>query len=433
MEIHVVQPGETIISIAAKYGLSPERIIQDNELSDPNNLAVGQTIVILYPKSTYTVKEGDTLDSIAIANGVSRIQILRNNPSLSDGDFLYPGETIIIEYDTVKIREVFINGYAYPFIDRTVLRKTLPYLTSLTLFTYGFTPEGELIPIDDLELINIAREYGVAPVMLLSTLSEEGVFSTELAHQILNDEVSQNKLIDNIIANMKTKKYVGFDADFEFLSAEDKVPYVEFLRKITERVHAEGGFVMTALAPKTSAEQKGLIYEGHDYEAIGAIVDKVLIMTYEWGYTYGPPMAVSPLNKVREVFDYSITVIQPEKTLMGFPNYAYDWKLPFVKGESKAQSMGIVEATEQAADVGATILFDDVARTPYYYYTDNTTGTPTEHVVWFEDARSARDKMSLADEYNLNGIGVWQIMKYWPQMWLVINALYDIEKMPINM
>lgn len=431
MEIHVVQPGETIISIAALYGLSPERIIQDNELSDPNNLAVGQTIVILYPQRTYTVKEGDTLDSIAEATGVSKIQILRNNPTLSDGDFLYPGETIILEYDTEKIREVFINGYAYPFIDRTVLRKTLPYLTSLTLFTYGFTPEGELIPIDDVELINLAREYGVAPIMLLSTLSEEGVFSTELAHEILNNQESQNKLIDNIIANMQEKNYVGFDADFEYLSAVDKEPYVEFLRKITERVHGIGGFVMTALAPKTSPDQPGLLYEGHDYEAIGAIVDKILLMTYEWGFAFGPPMAVSPLNKVREVLDYAATVIPPEKTLMGFPNYGYDWKLPFIRGESKAQSMGIVEATEQAAQVNATILFDDVARSPYYYYTDYITGTPAEHVVWFEDARSARDKMGLVDEYNLNGIGVWNIMKYWPQMWLVINALYDINNIPL--
>lgn len=431
MEIHVVEPGETIESIAALYGLSPERIIQDNELSNPNDLVVGQTIVIINPKSTYTVKEGDTLNSIAEATGVSRGQILRNNPTLSDGDFLYPGETIILEYDTTKLREVFINGYAYPFIDRTVLRKTLPYLSSLTLFTYGFTPEGELIPIDDVELINIAREYGVAPVMLLSTLSEEGVFSTELAHSILNNEENQNNLINNIIANMKEKKYVGFDADFEYLSAEDKEPYVEFLRKITERVHAEGGFVMTALAPKTSPDQKGLLYEGHDYEAIGAIVDKILLMTYEWGYAFGPPMAVSPLNKVREVLDYAATVIPPEKTLMGFPNYAYDWKLPFIRGESMAQSMGIVEATEQAAEVGTTILFDEVARAPYYYYTDYITGTPVEHVVWFEDARSARDKMSLVDEYNINGIGVWQIMKYWPQLWLVINALYDINKIPL--
>jgi spore germination protein len=431
MEIHVVAPGETIESIAALYGLSPERIIQDNELGNPNNLVVGQTIVILYPIATYTVKEGDTLDSIAETTGVSKLQILRNNPSLSDGDFLYPGETIILEYDTEKIRNVFINGYAYPFIDRTVLRKTLPYLTTLTLFTYGFTTEGELIPIDDVELINIAREYGVAPIMLLSTLSEEGVFSTELAHHILNNEESQNRLIDNIIANMEAKNYVGFDADFEYLSAEDKEPYVEFLRKITERVHAIGGFVMTALAPKTSPDQPGLLYEGHDYEAIGSIVDKILLMTYEWGYAFGPPMAVSPLNKVREVLDYAATVIPSEKTLMGFPNYAYDWKLPFIRGESKAQSMGIVEATEQAAEVGTTILFDEVARTPYYYYTDDITGTPVEHVVWFEDARSARDKMSLVDEYNLNGIGVWNIMKYWPQMWLVINALYDINKIPL--
>lgn len=75
------------------------------------------------------------------------------------------------------------TGYAYPYIDREVLRRTLPYLTYITLFTYGFTPEGNLIDLDDEEVIRIAREYGVAPLMLISTLTEEGTFSNQLGQR----------------------------------------------------------------------------------------------------------------------------------------------------------------------------------------------------------------------------------------------------------
>ena len=428
MQIHVVKTGETIESIASTYGMTAERLIQENELNNPSKLVVGQTIVILKPIKTYTVVEGDNLQTIATKNGVDRIQLLQNNPRLSEDTILYPGETIVIEYDTPKKRKVFINGYAYPFINRQVLRKTLPYLTTLTIFTYGFTEEGALIPAEDEELIAMAREYGVAPIMLLSTLTKDGNFSTALATAILNDIPKQEILINNIIANMKAKGYVGFDADFEYLSASDKDPYSEFLRRVTKRVQEEGGFVMTALAPKTYAEQPGLLYEGHDYKAIGEIVDKVLLMTYEWGYAFGPPMAVSPLNKVEEVLKYAVTVIPPAKLLMGVPNYCYDWTLPFVQGLSQAKAMGIVEATDQAAEVGTTIEFDTLQASPFYNYTRTVNGVAENHIVWFEDARSIRDKMLLGDKYNLNGIGVWQIMKYWPQLWLVVNSSYEIEK-----
>ena len=139
------------------------------------NLAIGQTIVIVYPKITYVIQDGDTLYGIAEKFGVSPIQLLRNNPFLSDKEYIYPGETIVISYEDSKKRNVVTSGYAYPFIDKNILKKTLPYLTYLTVFNYRVTREGELINIDDEEIIQLAKEYGVAPMMLISTLTDAGV------------------------------------------------------------------------------------------------------------------------------------------------------------------------------------------------------------------------------------------------------------------
>lgn len=55
-------------------------------------------------------------------------------------------------------------------------------------------------------------------------------------------------------------------------------------------------------------------------------------MTYEWGFTYGPPMAVAPLNAVERVVQYAVSRIEAGKLLLGFPNYAYDWTLPYEAG-----------------------------------------------------------------------------------------------------
>jgi len=424
MIIHVVQPGETIYSIADSYGLSAERLIQDNELTNPNNLVVGQTIVIVYPEQTYTVQEGDTLESIADANGVTQIQLLRNNPGLSDSNILYPGETIVINYDVEKIRSISVNGYAYPFIDLNTLRKTLPYLTYLTIFTYGFTPEGELIQIDDTEVIQTAKDYGVAPIMLISTFKNDGTSYNELAHSILMNEESQNRLIDNIIANMKAKGYYGLTVDFGFILEEDKQAYVDFIAKVTNRLNQEGYEAAVSLNTTGNIE----VYEGHDYSGLGSAANDVLFLRYEFGYAFGPPMPAAPNNKVRELIEYAVTQMPPEKITFGVQKYGYDWALPYVAGVTKAESLGNAAAVELASEVGTTIQFDEVAKAPFFQYEDISSGVPIQHIVWFDDARSINEKVKFVPEYGLQGIIIWNIMRYFPQMWLVVNNQYEIEK-----
>lgn len=373
----------------------------------------------------YVVKSGDTITSIGEEYGVPAEELISYN-QLESPEQLVVGQTILIPQESEEPRrEIAVNGYMYPYINPEILRQTLPYLTFGTLFTYGFTPDGTLIPIPDEIPIGIMKSGQVEPFLLLSTLTTEGVFSNSLAHSMLNDEEAQDKLIANLLETMTSKGYYGLDIDFEYVLPEDKEAYSRFVEKVTERLNQEGFKVMVALAPKTSADQPGLLYESHDYERLGAVADWVLLMTYEWGYTYGPPMAVAPINKVREVLDYAVTEIPPEKIFMGIPNYGYDWTLPYIRGESRARSIGNVEAVEIAAKHGAVIEYDEMAQTPYFYYSDEL---GTEHVVWFEDARSIQAKMDLIEEYGFYGAGYWNIMKFFPQNWLVVENNFTVKK-----
>jgi spore germination protein len=286
MTIHVVKQGDTITSIASQYGLSAERIIIENELPNPDNLVVGQSILILYPNVTHTVVAGDTVESIATAYKVTQAIILQNNPFIAESDGLISGVTLVISYkDKENLGTIITNGYAYPFINRTVLRKTLPFLTYLSIFTYGFTPEGALVPIDDEELIQLALSYNVAPIMMLAPMDANQTFSNEIAHNLFANPEGQQTLINNILANIQAKGYKGIDIDFEFVLPEDREAFVKFISDVKAKLSPEGYIVMAALAPKTSGEQSGLLYTAHDYPAIGAIADLVLLMTYEWGYT----------------------------------------------------------------------------------------------------------------------------------------------------
>ena len=343
MVIYVVQQGDTLESIAREYGVPLSRLISLNELAEDGKITPGQTIVILYPEEVYTVKAGDTLASIAEEYGITQNQLLRNNPILKGKSEIYPGQTLIIEYNTSKKRSIAVNGYIYPFVDREVLVRTLPYLTYLTLFTYGFTPSGELVDmgiteygIDEDELIALSRKYSVAPIMHLSTLTDEGLFSSELGNAILNDRQSQQVLINNLIEKLKEKNYYGLDVDFEYLDSSNRDLYTGFIDNLRRQLNENGFILITALAPKSYAEQPGDFYESHDYGGIGAVSDYVLLMTYEWGYAFGPPMAVAPLDQVIKVVEYGVSVIERNKIFLGVPNYAYDWPLPYEKGKTKS-------------------------------------------------------------------------------------------------
>lgn len=425
MDIHVVRAGESLYSIAQDYGVSQARLMADNQLPDPSRLAVGQTIVVRYPQAVYTVQTGDTLDSVSRQTGVPTRTLLQNNPNLRGESTIYPGQTLVLSYQGDKRGTLSVNGYAYPFIDKGLLQRTLPFLTNLTPFTYGITPEGGLVDLDDRALIAAAEQMDVAPLMHLSTLTEEGNFSNEMASLVLNDLAVQDRLVAAVKTKLADRGYKGLDVDFEFVFPQDAGLYARFIARLRRELAPLGYPVIVALAPKTSAQQKGLLYEGHDYQLLGQAADQLLLMTYEWGYTYGPPMAVAPLPNVRQVVEYALTEIPSQKLWLGVPNYGYDWPLPFVQGESKATSISNQYAVQLALRYGAEIQYDQTAQSPWFRYTDEQ---GREHEVWFEDARSIQAKLALVPQYDLYGVGYWNLMRPFPQNWVVLSSEYTIRQ-----
>ncbi len=425
MNIHIVKSGETAESIARMYGVPTFIVVTLNNLENLSRLVEGQALLVLEPTRYHTVRENETVYSIAQNYGIDVNTLYRNNPILGGRTDIYPGQTLVISFERSVQGSIDVNGYAYPYIDISLLERTLPYINYMTPFTYGITNSGDLIQLNDEELIRLALDYGVSPLMHLSTLTESGGFSNDLASMVLNSTEIQKKLIDQIVENMQNKGYRGLDIDFEFVYPQDAVLYGDFIGKLRSRLNPLGYEVIAALAPKTSDNQRGLLYEGHNYRAVGDNADAVLLMTYEWGYTYGPPLAVAPIRNVRQVVDYALTIIPPEKIFLGIPNYGYDWTLPYVKGESRADSISNVEAIEIAVANGASIQYDEVSQSPWFRYTDQQ---GREHEVWFEDVRSIQQKFNLIKEKGLRGAGYWNLMRPFQQNWSLLNYMYNIQQ-----
>ncbi|WP_449443823.1 LysM peptidoglycan-binding domain-containing protein [Ureibacillus acetophenoni] len=428
MQIHVVQRGDTVWGISQAYGVNYQTILQANQLSENDQLVIGQALVIPIVGSYYWVRQGDTLYSIAQRfgtnpNTLAQINGININQPLTVGTRLYipPRPKTNAE----------VNIYIEPMGDTvsqellTQAREVAPNLTYLAPFSYEARRDGSLDPIPTNGIPEIARESG-ASLMLVVTNLEEGQFSDDLARAVLQSSAVQEVLLENIVDEARRIGGVtDIHFDFEFLPPDQREAYNNFLRKAANYLHNEGFMISSALAPKTSSEQSGQWYEAHDYKAHGEIVDFVVLMTYEWGYSGGPPMPVSPIGPVEDVLKYALTEMPANKIMMGQNLYGYDWKLPFVEGGEYARAVSPQRAIEIARENNAVIAYDYEAQAPNFNYVADD---GTAHKVWFEDARSIQAKFNLMKRLGLRGISYWKLGFPFPQNWLLISENFNVVK-----
>lgn len=367
--IYIVEKGDTLEKISAAAGVPVWKIVYDNQIEDRDRLAQGQALLLLKPGQSVGLAEGKT-----------------------------------------------VGGYAYPFLEPEILRQAFPALRELLVFSYGFTFEGKLVPPpqDDLWMIEAARAQGAEPFLVLTPFSG-GAFNNQLVKVLVENEPIQDRVIEQLLVTVRDRGYAGVDVDFEYVLPENRVKYAEFVGKMQRKMNENGYRVSVAVSPKTSDDQKGLLVEGIDYRLLGENADAVFLMTYEWGYTYGPPMAVAPLDKVRQAAEYALTRIPAEKLILGIPNYGYDWPLPYEKGITRARIVGNAEAAGIAAENGAVIEYARISQAPWFLYKKSG----IEHVVWFEDPRSIEAKWNLVKEYGLAGAWYWNLMRTFRANWLM--------------
>lgn len=427
MQIHVVQRGESLYSIAKEYNSSASIIAASNEIPDPNQLVVGQALVIPIIGSFYWVMPGDSLYSIANSFNINYLLLARMN-NISPNQPLLVGQRLYIpprQKGRIEVNAYVEprGGIVTPQLEQSV-RKVASNLTYLAPFSFQIKRDGTLMAPPLNRFSQIAESNGVVLMMVVTNI-EEGQFSAELGKIILTNEQLQDQLLNNIILNARRLGFKDIHFDMEFLPPENREDYNNFLRKASERLRTEGFLMSTALAPKTSATQEGDWYEAHDYRVHGEVSDFVVLMTYEWGYSAGPPLPVSPIGPVRDVVNYALTEIPSSKIMLGQNLYGYDWALPFVEGGEYARAISPQEAIRIAWDNNATILYDLNAQAPYFNYT-STDGRP--HIVWFEDARSVQAKFDLIKELSLRGISYWRLGLDFPQNWLLLNDNFYIIK-----
>ncbi|MFT4146229.1 MAG: LysM peptidoglycan-binding domain-containing protein [Mobilitalea sp.] len=412
MIIHVVKSGETILSIADYYGVSVNKLRIYNNLTDEDSLVIGEALIILIPETTYIVKEGDTLEQIAESFSTTVIELLRYNPELTDREFLYAGDEIVIRFRGQKGHTIATNGFAYPFIETKTLQMTLPYLTYLTIYSYTVSATGELNNIDDEELIKLAKAYGTEPLMMVVPASKNPEEAMDVVHSIISSIENEDRLISQILHRLKTKGYSGVIFHTPYIHPRYRENYHRHALKMLDSINSAGYKVMDTF--------ENPIF-GFDYKFMTGGLSGITLIVYEFGYSEGASLGTLCADNYRRTIADFTKMVPSDMVSFGLPMHGYIYQLPFIPGSTQGKAISYKAALELAAQNDAQIIYDPLTNAVSFYFCSGD-----EFLVRFWDARSYDEFLKLVPEFNLYGIGSWNIMQWFPQFWMSTAVQYSI-------
>lgn len=430
MFVHVVKPEESLFSIAKLYGGTAEWIRTVNEL-EQDRLIPGMSLVIpAGPPSTlgtYTVQQDDTIEMVARKFRVPPRVIQAANERLHKEE-LQVGQTIWLPQPVTKQRMVEINAYMIPIggnTDWEIVEDVADDLTYLSVFSCRVQPDATLVEIPDKQVLAASKAGHVAPLLTVTNFDGSN-FNPDYARVILKDERVRRIVISNLVARAKEKGYYGINVDFEHVHPDLRDSYNRFIRELAEAAKARNLTISVTVGPKMADDPNSPWVGAFDYRTLGQYADHLTLLTFEWGWAGGQPMAIAPLNMVRQVLAYALTEVAPEKIMMGMALYGYNWAFPAEEG-SRAVGISPKSAMDLAVRHQTHIHFPTESAAPMFTYGDSRSQM---RQVWFEDARSVLAKFHLVQEMGLRGISYWMLGHPFPQNWALLRGTFQIQKRP---
>jgi spore germination protein len=430
---YTVVAGDTLYLLAQLFSATITDLIRANNITNPDQIAIGMSLIIPgWSQIRYRVRSGDSLYQIATHYGVALHLIVKIN-QLVNPALISPGQILIIPQPNLPVTKKSIQSLAYfQLYNLSGLERSLaqisPHLTYGALFHYPVNADASItISANTERAVTLLKRFQIQPLLVVTNSIPDGGFDPDLARTVLGNTSTRQQLIANLLNLLDQYDLAGVNVDFENMYPEDRALYTAFIEALTTALNSQGYLATIAVAPKYADRPTAAWVGAFDYAALGAAANFVFIMTYEWGWVGGPPMAIAPLNQVRRVIAYATSLIPPEKIIQGVPLYGYNWSLPDTP-ENLAATVNLVAVYDLAYNNQARINYDPVAQSPWFRYTDAASG---EHEVWFEDVRSVQTKYELARDFNLRGVGFWSPINDpygFPQNWLVLEEIFNVVK-----
>lgn len=241
------------------------------------------------------------------------------------------------------------------------------------------------------KVMQYCRQQGIRTHLGVALMDKDAL------HSLLIDPAARRNLIKQMADQVTTDEYDGVNIDFEFIPSTDAACFTQFLRELKAAL-GEDKMLSVAVFARTGQENWPVAYQ---YREIGKIVDRVVVMAYDYSYADSAPGPVAPLWWVKDVTAYMISNIPREKILLGLPTYGYNWAAG--KKAVTVTAPKLAEIQRQYRVVGG---FDAASMSPYYTYSDENN---QKHTIWLENEASLAEKLNQAAINRLGGIAFWRI------------------------
>lgn len=323
----------------------------------------------------------------------------------------YNKEDVVVTTSSNKSKTVLaFTTYYYPE-DKVSYKKMLENTSSINNIatdTYTIDTKGNLLGNPPKQQVEYANSNGIKPLAMVTNK-----FNGDLAKGLLENPISRNLLIKNILNTLKINNYKGVNIDLENIHYYDREYYTSFLKELYESLNSEG-FIVTASVPAKANDNIKDSWSGaYDYEKIAEYTDQVVIMAYDEHSFGGPAGPVASISWVKNVIKYATAKIPVSKIILGVASYGYDWS------ENGVKAYGIDTMYKLAETYNAEIVWDDAAKSPFFKYKDKT---GVNHTVWFENSTSLSYKLDIINDNNLSGVAIWRLGLENEDYWSTIKA-----------
>ena len=288
------------------------------------------------------------------------------------------------------------------------------FLNETAILSFAATETGEIVGTAPQEGLQLAREKKVGSFVGISN-APKGNFDPKVAHAVISDPGVRQKAIAKIVQVVKSNGFQGANIDFENMYPGDRAAYTAFITELATKMHAEGAKVYISVTAKTTDSPKSNWVGTFDYAALGKVVDRMQLMTYDENGSWGEPGPVASAPWVEKVLKYATSQVPAEKLLIGLPAYGYDWNL----NDKKANKAVAWKATKLLTKKGAAPKWDDKSKSPHLTYQAED---GSQHVVWYENPDSIRAKVQLAMKYKLAGVSVWRMGLEDESFWQAVQS-----------
>lgn len=289
---------------------------------------------------------------------------------------------------------------------------------------YSVDGDGVVWGEVDPRLIQLAKERSVAVMPLIHNPG----FDQEMLHRLLESEPARGRTIDALVELCRRHGFDGIQFDFENLHMTDRDSFTAFHREAARALHEAGFRISIAVVHRPDALPGPTRYHqwifknwraGYDLEALADAGDFVSVMSYSQHTRRTPPGPQAGLPWVREVAEYFLQHMPPDKLSLGIPLGSQHWhtsqedQIDPERARSYSESLTHGWATALVERNGGQVLWSDEHQVPYAFYQRGGTW----EWIFMENERSFGAKLGLARELGLRGFSAWVLGPEDPRVW----------------